>query len=102
MGLRIDEVRNIYASLLHVKEMRKPETMDENPSGGRDCFVSSIGNDDLLQTTGNYDDQGQMDDEFAVNLTNGNDDLIGAAQFSSEYAGQMSKTVAGTEAAGAK
>ena len=42
-----------------------------------------------------------MDDEFAVNLTNENDDLIGAAQFSSEYAGQMLKTVAGSEAAGA-
>ncbi len=101
MGLRIDEVRNIYASLLHVNEMeRKPKIPEENPEGERDCFVSSIGSDDLLQTTGNYDDQGQMDDDFAVNLTNENDDLSGAAQFGTEYSEQMLKTVAGSEAAG--
>ena len=41
-----------------------------------------------------------MDDDFAVNLTNENDDLSGAAQFGTEYSEQMLKTVAGSEAAG--
>lgn len=101
MGLKIDEISNIYASLLNAGRMeRKPEIAVENIAGERDSYISAVSSDDLLQTTGDYDDQGQMDDDFSVNLSKENAELVSAAEFSREYTDQLMKTVAGSEAAG--
>lgn len=101
MGLRIDEIRNVYASLLNAGNVeRKPDLAVENAVGERDRYISAVGNDNLLQTTGNYDDQGQMDDDFSVNLSKENAEPMKPTEFSMEYTEQLLKTVADSEAAG--
>lgn len=99
--MRIDEIRKIYASLLYATapEKRTDIGIDAESAAQtaekRDSYIPSVSGSEPLQSTGNYDDQGLMDDDFSIPV--GNDNRVQAAQYSREYAQQTVQTVTESE-----
>lgn len=93
--MKIDGLRGLYAPFLNAVEAgKKADIVGENGAGERDSYISSGGNHNFLCSTGNYDEFGQMDDDFSINLKDENDLSLQAIQYSMEYANQTVKTVA--------
>ncbi len=100
--MRIDEIRKIYASLMHATVPEKKTEIEADPgtADNRDSYIPGVGGGETVQSTGNYDDQGQMDDDFSISVGDGNDNGFQAAQYSREYAQQTMHTVAKPETPG--
>lgn len=101
MNMKIDEIRRIYASQLNAAVPQKKEDIAAGSRNGeRDSYIPSVGGGESIQTTGNYDDQGRMDDDFSFRIGDGNDNISQIAQYSMEYARQTVKTVTESEMPG--
>lgn len=98
MGLGIEGIRSVLAPFLNAGQgERQEEIKPEGTAGLRDSYISSAAREDLLCSTGNYDNHGEMDDDFSLKIAEDNDGLFQAAQYSAEYAEQIMKVIAGAE-----
>ena len=69
MGMNIGEIGKLCAPLWNVGEIERRTEFDvKNEAGKRDSYISSVSSSELFHSTGNYDEQGQMDDDFSVNM----------------------------------
>lgn len=102
MSMRIDEAGKMYAPLLNMAfPEKKSYVSDDCKTGERDSYISSVGDGKSLHTTGNYDEQGQMDDDFSVEQRDGDGGMLQMTQYNREYAEQTMKTVTGAGASDA-
>ena len=98
MGMNIGEIGKLCAPLWNVVEIERRTEFDvKNEAGKRDSYISSVSSSELFHSTGNYDEQGQMDDDFSVNMGNENEVASQTMLYSREYAEQTLKMTAKTE-----
>ncbi len=96
MGLKIEEVGSLYASLFHAGNSEHAKGLCPNETAGKeacDNYIASARHDDTPYSTGNYDDGGMMDDDFSVNLSGKAEEPFSAARYSAEYAEQKMKVI---------
>lgn len=96
MGLKIEEIGSMYASLFHAGNSDHKGNLCTNEAaagGACDSFVASVKHDDAPYSTGNYDDGGMMDDDFSVKLSDKMEESFSAARYSAEYAEQKMKVI---------
>lgn len=103
MGLRIEALSKLYGPLAGAPGTEKnTEITAEDAAGSRDCYIPSADGQDTVCSTGNYDESGQMDDDFSINIGAGEDALPQAVQYSREYTQQLMKTVGKPEESGSE
>lgn len=96
MGLKIEEVGSMYASLFHVGNSDHSKSFRTNETAAGDAcdsYIASVENNDAPYSTGNYDDSGMMDDDFSVNRSDKIDEPFSAARYSAEYAAQKMNVI---------
>ncbi len=101
MGLKINGIGSIFAPFFKGEGRKIQEDISvQEAAGGRDSYVSSAVGDEQMYTSGNYGQQGEMDDDFSVKLPEEDENIRQAAQYSEEYAVKAMKTTAGTQPSG--
>ncbi len=74
MGMRIEEIGKLYLPPAGVGEgEKKAAPMPGDSAGDRDSYIPSAGGHDALCSTGNYDENGQIDDDFSINIGGGDE-----------------------------
>ncbi len=94
MGMRIEEIGKLYLPPAGVGEgEKKAALMPGDSAGDRDSYIPSAGGHDVLCSTGNYDENGQIDDDFSINIGGGDEAVSQVVEYNREYAQQLMKTV---------